>query len=364
MRLEKGKIPSSGLVFLMIGYIFGSSLILNPGRAAGRDAWIAILLGLVEGLLIALVFVTLSNRFPGKTLVEISDLVYGRYLGKLVSIAFLWYLFHLGSLVLSNFTPAFSSLFLRHTPEAVIALMLTLVCVMAVRHGIEVLTRCSEVLTPLIVVILLLDTVMIIGQFKLKNLQPVLETPLPTVLWAAQASAAFPFAETVSFLMILPFLNKREEALPSVVKSLLFAGAILALVSVRNVGVLGATERTFTYPSFLIVAYINIADLTRMEVLIVTTSIVTGFMKIAALLYGTALGAGQVLGLLLYQPLVLPLGILMIILSLYNFSNMPQNMDLIQKSYPIYALPFQVGIPLLTLALAAIRRLPDKERQS
>jgi len=218
MGLERGKIPSSGLVFLMIGYIFGSSLILTPGRAAGRDGWIAILFGLVEGLLIALIFVTLSNRFPGKTLIEISDLVYGRYLGKLVSISFLWYLFHLGSMVLSNFTSVFSSLFLTHTPQAVIGLMLILVCAMAARHGIEVLTRCSQVLTPLIVVILLLDTAMIMGQFKLQNLLPVLETPLPKLLWAAQAAAAFPFGETVSFLMVLPFLNKREEARPSAMK--------------------------------------------------------------------------------------------------------------------------------------------------
>lgn len=63
MLLEKDRISNFQLSVLIIGFVFGSSLILNPGVNAGHDAWIAVSLGLMEGLLIAWIFTALAKRF-------------------------------------------------------------------------------------------------------------------------------------------------------------------------------------------------------------------------------------------------------------------------------------------------------------
>lgn len=362
MSLEKGRISGSQLVWLMMGFIFGSSLILTPGETAEHDAWLAVLIGLAEGSVFALVYILLSRRFPGKTLIQINDLVYGPYLGKLLSLSFLWYLLHLASLVLVSFTDFFTALIMPETPTLVFVLLISMVCAYAVRNGVEVISRCSEVLVPVTVFSLLLTFLLLVKDMEIKAFQPVLEVPAGRLFWAAHSAATFPFGETVAFLMIIPFLNKPQKTTASVLTALVSAGFFLLMTIIRNTGVLGVTERAFAYPSFEAVRLVNIGRfLTRVEILVAINFLTMIFLKIAVLFYGTVLGTAQLLGLRSYRALTLPIGVFIIILSLINFAGVPENFEFAREIYPIYALPFQVGIPLVTLILALIRKLPRRE---
>ena len=102
MELERGKINNLHLTFLIIGFTFGSSVIISPGKGAGQDTWLAILAGLAEGLIFAWIFFTLAVKFPGKNIIQINEVVFGVFTGKVISLLYLWYFFHLGSLVLRN----------------------------------------------------------------------------------------------------------------------------------------------------------------------------------------------------------------------------------------------------------------------
>ena len=90
MELEKGKIGNYQLTLLITGFLIGSSIILSPGGRAKHDAWLAIVLGMIEGIMFALIYAYLSKRFQGKTLIQINEIVYGPYIGKCVSLMFLW----------------------------------------------------------------------------------------------------------------------------------------------------------------------------------------------------------------------------------------------------------------------------------
>ncbi len=100
MSLETGRISRFQLIMLMVGFIFGTSIIVSPARSAGHDGWIACVIGIMEALGLVWVFCALANQFTDKTLVEINELVYGRVLGKGISLLFIWYLFHLGVVTL------------------------------------------------------------------------------------------------------------------------------------------------------------------------------------------------------------------------------------------------------------------------
>lgn len=365
MALEKGRVTDTGFVMLIFGLIIGASSIQPPGRAAEQDAWIAILIGIAEGLLIAALFLILTKRFPGKTLVEISDIVYGPYLGKVVSIIFLWYLFHIGSLVLTNFTDYFSALFLTKTPHIILLATMVLICVSAAKKGIEVITRCSVILVPLAIFFYFLTIAFLIGDFEIKNLQPVLATPPAELLWAAHGAASFPFAETVAFLMVFPFLNNKRDAVPATFKGIIIAGLVLTGSVVRNIAVLGASEKAYIYPSFHAVTIINIAEIiTRLELLASLIVLGMGFLKAVVFLYGVSLGVAQVCSLRSYRSLVVPVAVLMSILALYNFPNPVEFVRFVNNAYPVYALPFQVIIPLLTLIIAIIRKIDRRDGDS
>ncbi|MGI6406209.1 MAG: GerAB/ArcD/ProY family transporter [Syntrophaceticus sp.] len=365
MELEKGRITSTGLIMLIFGFSIGTSVLEPPGRIAGTDAWIAILIGIAESLLIAAVFLLLTKRFPGKTLVEISDIVYGPFLGKVISILFLWYLFHVGSLALGDYTDYFSALFLINTPPIVLLAAIALICISAAKKGIQVISRCGVIIVFVELFMYFLTIFLLIGNFEIKNLQPVLTTPAAKLLWASHGAASFPFAETVAFLMVIPFLKNQRDAVPSTFTGIMLAGLVMASSAVMNTGVLGASEKAYIYPSFHAITMINIGEIiTRLEIVAPLFVLGMGFLKVTILLYGVSLGAAQICSLHSYRPLVVPMAVIMSILALYNFPNPAEFIRFVINAYPVYALPFQVIIPLLTLIISAIRKIQQQDDNS
>jgi spore germination protein KB len=364
-KLEKGCFNGWQLVMIITGFCFGEAIVLAPARAAGIDAWLAILAGLLEGSLFILVFLLLSKRFPGMTLVEISEAVYGRFLGKLISVSYLWFFFHLSSLVMVVFSNFYTTTILNNTPALVILIATTILVVVAVRNGIEVIARCSEILTPIIIFFAIIDTIMLLKNIDFKNIQPILATPLNQFLWGTHNAAMFPFGEMVVLLMFLPFGDDSRRVGFLVFAGAVGAGVFLAILSFRNIGVLGGTAQIYTFPSFEAFKMINIGQiLSRLEIIIAVNLLTMGFLKIAVLLYGTVLGTAQLFRCRVYQPLVLPFGVLMLLLSMLNFYNITETTEFAEKIWPIYAFPFEVGFPVLTLLIAMIkgglRRLSDQ----
>jgi spore germination protein KB len=358
-NLEKGKIIPWQLAMLIIGFMLGEPILLPIGGIAGHDVWIAFFLSLGEALFLAFVYIKLALRFQGKNLVEISTIVYGRYLGELISLAYIWFFFHMGSLILSVFSHFFTVTTYEQTPGIVFIMLTVLVCAFAVRNGIEVLARCSQILVPIIIGITFLDIVLSLKDWDLRNFLPVFEKPLSQIFLASQEIIALPLGEVVIFLMIIPFLTNTQKIAKPVTSALLFSWLILLLVALRNIAVLGPSIEMYSYPSFQALRLISIFNfLTRLEILTTIGFLMVGFVKIITAFYGAVLGAAQVLGLKTYRVLIIPVGILMVILATLNFNNISELNDGTKIAWPIYTFPFEIGIPILTLIIAMIRKLP------
>ena len=359
-QLERGKISGSELVYLLVSYLIGSSIIITPGRSAQQDAWITILIGAAGGGALALIFTTLARRFPGKTIVEILDTVFGPYIGKAVAASFIWYSFHLGSLVIRNFTDFFTTVVMPETPDLVFATLLVLVSAFAVGNGLEVIARCSLVLLPLTIGLILITFLLQLDQLDFKNFLPILETPWSQLLKSVHAVSVFPFGEAVIFSMVLPFLNQPQAGRGKTLLGILLAALFIDLMALRSIGALGATRGMATYPSLEAVKLINVPFLNiRLEIIVVVNFLTMGFLKIALLHYSTVLGLGQIFKFHSMRPLIVPVGIWLALISLINYSSAIENFEFVELAYPIYALPFQLVIPLVTLIVALIRKLPS-----
>lgn len=357
MKLEGGKIPVNQLFFLIVGFIYGTVVIINPGRAAGNDAWLAFAVSMLVGLGFASIYVILAQRFPSKNLIEINDLVFGPYLGKLISLVYLWYFFHLGAVVLRNFGDFLAGIIFPETPISVFLITMILICASAVRNGIEVLARTSIILTIITTIILSLTSLLSIPRMDFNNLLPVLQTTrLEDFISTVHTSTTFPFGETVVFLLIFSAVNNPKKLKLATLAAFLFAGTFLIFQAIRNITILGALIDIYTYPSFTAVRAVDIFRvITRIEILVVINFLTMGFIKTSILYYAVSLGTAQLLKLKSYLPVVLPIGVLMICLSLLQFESAFENSYFTYTIYPFYALPFQFFLPLLTLILAFIR---------
>lgn len=357
--MQEEKISSSQLLMMITGFTMGTSTLFPPGSGIHQDNWLAVLLGMAEGILFALIYLALANRFPGKTLIEIADLVWGPYLGKLISGSFLVYLFHLGSLAITMGMNFINFSLLPFTPVYVFILFGVSVCAAAASAGMEVLARSFTILVISAVVGLLFVDALLIPQIKLENLQPILETPFLKLLAAGHRAAVYPFGDTVVFLMLIPFLNAPQKARSSVIAGLILAGLLFTIAIVRNTGVLGATAEYFLYPSYSVSRMINVGEIfTRIEILIGINFVTTVFIKVTIIIYGFMLGTAQLCKLKSYRTLAIPVWILISLLAIHNYPNVIESQEFARKIYPFYALPFQVGIPFFTWIMALIRKQP------
>jgi len=367
MSLEKGSISGLQFTMLLMSFIFGSSVIFGMGGVLKQNAWMAPLLGAVVGMVMVATFVGLSNRFPGKTVVEINEQVFGRWFGKLLSLFFIWFFLHLGATVVNDFVQFFSAILYPTTPPIVFALVLALVCVYAIVLGLEALARCSQILLPLSLITLVINTLLVIPQMHPETLLPVSDFTFSQLFQATLQSGSFPYGETVAFLMIISFVRPGTKKMPLFIWGFVITALLSAILVARNIAVLGSIRDHFIFPNIEAIRMVNVADvITRVEAIVAINFMSMGFLKVAVLLYGCSLGSAQLLNLKTYRPLVLPLGLLMAALSLMVSSNTPRLVEFAQKTWPIYSLPFELGLPLLVWLVALLmgKKAPSKEGQA
>ena len=288
MKLEGGQISPGQIIFLVISFCLGPILLKSVALEAGHANWLAILLGLAGGLLIALLFTSLSIRFPGRTLVEFNEIIYGPLLGKVISLTYLFYFFLLPTLTLRLFGDYLTGLIFPQTPMVVIISLIVLVSASAVRNGIEVIARCSQVLLPITIILLFLAAIFSIPHMKFNRFFPIFEVPVAEFLRVSLFTSTFPFGQSIAFLMILAFIGidskKVKMARVSLMIGLIGVGLILNLLVLRNRGLLGATQFIEVYTSHQALGLIDVGGvLTRLEIVVTINFLSMGFIAISLL---------------------------------------------------------------------------------
>ncbi|WHH58632.1 endospore germination permease [Petroclostridium sp. X23] len=364
MRLEKGEISSSQLMFLIGGLIQGSVLTLSfINQITNHDTWLAILAALVICLLLVLIYIAIAQRFPGKNLIQIHDIIYGHYLGKLISALYVWLFLSIFSFQLGFLGDFFLIYIMPETPLLVIAIMFAFICAWAVRSGIEVIARISVIFVGVTLIIVFLTFVLLLKDMKWVNFLPVFDIPVIDFMQGTHVIASIPFLEVLVFLMIIPYMNEKNQVKSAVLSGLLIGGATLLIISVRDTAVLGIISTIVGFPAYDAVRLIDIAKiLTRLEVLIAINMLNMIFIKASVFYYAGVLGMAQLLHLRSYVPLVLPIGIISIILGVASHESTMEFAYFGSSIWPVFSILFYFIIPLMSLLIAKIRRVPKMQR--
>ncbi|NBJ15500.1 MAG: GerAB/ArcD/ProY family transporter [Dehalobacter sp. 4CP] len=362
MRLERGIISSSQLMFLVAGYVQGSVLVVSYSNAITKQyTWLVVLSGLVISIPVAMAYVALARKFPSKNLVQINNIVYGSYLGKLVSALYIWFFYSVSCLMLTYVGNIIKNYMMPETPKFAICILFACICAWAVRNGIEVLARTSVIFDMIVLSVILITFVLLLKDMEITNFLPFLGLSLKDFIQGTHIMVAIPFCQIVVFLMIIPYVNKGVEAKKSVVLGLIIGGVSILIDTVRNTAVLGVASAIMVSPSIESVRLIDLAEIiTRLEMLVIIIFLITMFIKITVMYYATVFAIAQSFNLRSYKPLVLPIGSLIISFSMMIFDSSAENVEFGTRIGPIFTLPFELGLPLLTFLVAKIRKLPKK----
>lgn len=352
----KEQITDKEGICLLILFVMGSSLILGVGSYAKNDAWIASIAGLLMSLPVIFIYSRMLSLFPGKDLFDIINIAFGEVFGKIITIFYVWYSFHLGALVIRNFGEYVNTVSMPETPMIVPMLFLGVAGLYAVRMGIEVMSRISTYFVPIVIFILVVVNVLAIPQFNLSNLQPVLSQGFAPVLKGGFSAFAFPFAESAILLGVFFSLKTKKSPYKVYFSGVLFAGIVVILLAVRNIVILGEMLGALDFPSHVAVSRIAVSEfLQRIEVSVAFVFVVCAFTKSSVCLYVASKGISKLFNLNDYRSVVIQTGLLMIFFSYIVFDNIMDMRYFAYNVYQYYAFPFQVILPFIIWIILEIK---------
>jgi spore germination protein KB len=357
--MEKAKLSVIQLFALIFIFEMGTALVVSYGTNAGKDAWLAILLALCGGIVLFYIFHFLYRQYPNLLFTGYIREIFGTYLGWIVGLLYCLHFLYICGRNVRELGDLLVSSTLSETPLLAINLTLVLVICYVIHLGIEVVGRTAEVF---MVVLLLLGAagnffVLVSGDVDFHQIRPFLERGWkPIFTTAFPHLLIFPFGEMIAFTMLLPYLNRPQLAKRAWLAAMISSGMILSWTVLLNTSVLGIdVMQRSVFPTLTAVGKVNLFDfIERLDAIVVFTLLITVFFKASIYLYAAVLGIADLFKLKTYRQLLLPIGTIVIFLSLTMASSFSEQGEEGFLNHYL-SLALLIVVPMLMLVVSVIR---------
>lgn len=326
-----------------------------------QDAWASTIVSFFGGAVMVLMIGGLGIRFPDMTVVQYAQKLLGTWPGKLLSLLFLWGFLHVAAINMRLYGEMLITGFLTETPLPFIMSGMVIVSALAAYNGIETIGRAADLLLPLFLLLIIGSILVPIPQMTgfMRNLEPVLARGAAPVLGGSIVAIAL----AVQFLMLtvlIPVTVQPRKALGNAMWALASSVAVMIPIVITITVILGPHKAARTaYPFFAMFRAIQLSEFVeRVEVLAIFAWGFGLFIGVAAFIFCGARGFSQVLGLKSYRPLIFPMAVIWVALSVHSFEDVFQ---LREFSMPHISGPYGIGVVILPFAILwiayIIRRL-------
>jgi spore germination protein KB len=359
---KKKKISTYQFTLLVILYTVGSTILVIPASLAAdskQDAWIASIVGIGTGLLLVWLYCKVGSLYPDQSLAELNETVLGKWIGKAATLLFVVFTISTCSEVLYYLGNFVSSHILQGTPSISIYIAFMIVVIIGVRLGIETVARCSETLFPLFIFLFIILVLFVSPQIKIENIQPILETGIKPIVRSSLVYISITSLTLIVLLMIFPVyvepLNKARKAF--FIGH--FTGGLITIVMITlSIFILGPFQAArFMFPSYELARRVNIGGvLERIEAFIAVMWLFSLFIKISFYYYATVQGLAQMLELKNDRPLILPIGMVVIVLSVIVYPNVPYQQNWDTTTWLSYSLTMGLFYPICLLVVGILRK--------
>lgn len=337
-------------------FLIGSSVISSGMNSAKQDTWITVLIAVVLIVPFAWVYAEILKLYPGQNFFVNILRVMGRPIGMTVCALYAVYMLYLGALVLRTFSEFVHIVNMTETPVIAIMVCIIATVIYMLNNRLYVLARVSRFVLPFLYFSIFTTLILSYKSMDPNNLKPILHSSPSNLLNGILTEFTLPYGELVICLPMFGAMNRKESIFPTMVKGVYMGFLFLFVAVIRNLMVLGYYDSAVLFPSYECVSIIKIGEFfTRVEVLIGINLWVAGFFKVGVALFSSCEGFVRIFKFKDYEPLVAPMGLLLMTLSVLTHDNTAQMLEFL-KVNPILALPFQVILPILILIVGKIRK--------
>jgi len=260
--LEKGKISALQMGLILHPTVIATGILFVPaisGTHAGRDLWMTPFVACLAGFYAFWVAVKLHKMYPKQTVMEYSEAILGKWVGKMVTAFLLFYYLDSLGIISREYAEFIIGGFLPNTPLYVVTGSMLFVCALAVYGGIEVIARATQMFMPTIFIVLAALFIFLIPDLEIKNMFPILEKGFGPVFKGSVSFIGW-FGEFFLAAFLLPFVTDHENTKKWGIISVI---SVLLAMSMSNfIGLLlfGESVSKLMYPVLTAAKFINIAD--------------------------------------------------------------------------------------------------------
>ncbi|WP_160719439.1 GerAB/ArcD/ProY family transporter [Bacillus sp. USDA818B3_A] len=365
------KISPKQLFWIIAILNIGMTLLLTQTpaiTAAKQDAWICFVIA--GGAGVGLVFIAgkLSLLYPDQTFIEYSQTILGKWLGRIIVIPYFIQLIPTMGIILRESSDFIQMTLFRNTPLLVlIVLMLYLMVYVTYKGGIEGIARCSEMIGPVIMVIIILTMLLNLNNIEWKQILPLYaDSGWRKIAEGSLSPIAF-LGEANIIMMLTYFTKHPKKSVSITIKGVAMVSFIIMLNTLEVIMVFGSgLAAHIWYPYFEMVRYISVLEfIQNIEIIPTVIWMLSIFIKLSTFLFVTSHGIGQLFHLKDWRKVIWFIAILLIPLSI-----MYRNIDVSSINYPNkFFIPFvvpinMVAIPLFLLVVGTIRKTRKEKHVS
>lgn len=359
--MEKARISPGQLFTLIVLFDMGTAILRVLAMSAGKDAWLAILLGTAGGLAIFWVYVSLYRLYPELPLTGYIRAILGKWIGWPLGLLYTLFFIHGAARDLREGSALIISSVMDQTPLIVVSVVMVLSIVYVLNKGIEVLARTAQIFLFILAILGPISLLLLFasGVIDINRLLPVLGNGLgPVIQTTLKQTIEFPHEEVICFTMLLPYLNHRQKGISAGFAAVLISGIVLSFSTALNMAALGIeiADRS-TFPLLSTIRLINIGEMIqRLDVFVVLTLIIGDFFKVAIFFYAGVIAAADLTRTKDYRKLVLPVGVIIIIMSMMISSSFVEQIEEGDILLVTVFLFFGVLLPTFLLVTAVVRK--------
>lgn len=299
----------SGFQLFLLVYLtqVGVGLLTLPRTVtaeAGSDGWICVLIAMLLALVVTAIHVSLSNRFRGLTLVEITRRLFGKYFGTVVSILYVVYFTMVAAFELRSIADLvaiwggvgitlWTNLLLTIVPTIYIA-----------RNGLKVIARSFNFyiyhLVPLYLTILWTA-----GEFEWRLILPI-GTAGPMHLLKGIHVCMFVFLGLEMILFIGPMVQNPKKIMLSALLGTIAAGLTYTTIVFLCIGFFGTKEMQWDiWPALYMARAVKFALVERVDFFVNIIWVIIGFSTLAMYYYLSGFSLSRVLNIKDHKNMVL-----------------------------------------------------------
>lgn len=329
-------------------------------REVGRDMWISGIISVFTVLPFVLLIIYIGQSFPSKTIIEYSQELMGRVLGKIVGLLLAVYFFIAASSSISMYIHHLSDFLLTGTPFLVIIMMHVSVICYLIWKGPEVIARVGVIAFKAAIIFYLMVFAASLSEIDIMRIKPFFDSGVVNVFKSSLQVDTFIGLSPLVVSMLLPMVHDRKSVFGAATSALIIGGfffisyfivelmvmgpevvALMRIASMDFVRSIQITKYLHRFESFMVALWYWS---------IMIQAGVLSSCSLEAFMQTTGIKKKKKLSIIIF-------GLAMIVATYYMANNRVYFLNLREHVWKYFSLPIDFGVPLLVVLIFSVKKI-------